>query len=138
MFLKIKCKFSSLKKKQENVEIISLLREVESITLNVFESLLSFISGPKSQSKSNGWSLVTMMMNTKRVACDEVNEFALADAALSMPISHKMKKSDTMLKEKAQNQLQNLELCIQDLEEGVESLYRHLIKTRVSLLNILN
>ncbi|EXB95390.1 hypothetical protein L484_014363 [Morus notabilis] len=49
-----------------------------------------------------------------------------------------MKKSDNTLAENAQNELQKLEMCIQDLEEGVENLYRSLIKTRVSLLNILN
>ncbi|KAK9944337.1 hypothetical protein M0R45_009910 [Rubus argutus] len=38
----------------------------------------------------------------------------------------------------AQNQLNNLESCIQDQEEGLECLFRQLIKTRVSLLNILN
>ena len=63
------CNFSPLKKDQETAEIISMLREVESITVNVFESLLSFISGPKS-SKSSGWSLVTKMMNNKRIACE--------------------------------------------------------------------
>ncbi|GMN70751.1 hypothetical protein TIFTF001_055082 [Ficus carica] len=81
-------------------------------------------------------------MNSKKVSCEEViksNEFTSADAALKLLISHKMKKnSDSTLEENAQNELQKLEVCIQDLEEGIESLYRRLIKTRVSLLNILN
>jgi len=34
-----------------------------------------------------------------------------------------------------QHQLKEFDLCIQELEEGLESLYRRLIKTRVSLLN---
>ncbi|EXB95396.1 hypothetical protein L484_014369 [Morus notabilis] len=130
-----KCTFSLLNQDQE---IVSMLREVQSITLAVFESMFSFISGPK----SNSWSLVSKLMNSKKASCENVNksnEFVNVDAALnSLLISNKSKKSDSMLEENAQNELQKLEMCIQDLEEGVESLYRRLLKTRVSLLNILS
>ncbi|GMN38269.1 hypothetical protein TIFTF001_007503 [Ficus carica] len=129
-----KCTFRLLNKDEQTV---SVLREVQSTTLAVIESMLSFISGPK----SSGWSFVSKTMNSKKVSCEEVNEeneFASVDAALNLLISHKMKKSDSTLEENAQNELKKLEICIQDLEEGVESLYRRLIKTRVSLLNILN
>ncbi|TXG69010.1 hypothetical protein EZV62_003945 [Acer yangbiense] len=72
----------------------------------------------------------------KRVASEEgeteSNEFAMVDAALLSLIDHKMSVADV------QNQLKNLELCIQDFDEGVECLSRRLIKTRVSLLNALN
>ncbi|EXB95393.1 hypothetical protein L484_014366 [Morus notabilis] len=129
-----KCTFSLLNKDQE---IVSMLKEVQSVTLAVFESMFSFISGPKSSS----WSLVSKLMNSKKVSCEEankLNEFANADAVLnSLLISQKSKKSDSTLEENAQNELQKLEMCIQDLE-GVESFYRRLIKARVSLLNILN
>ncbi|EXB95398.1 hypothetical protein L484_014371 [Morus notabilis] len=127
--------FSLLNKDEE---IVSMLYEVHSITLTVFQLMFAFISGPKSSS----WSLVSKLMNSTKVSCEDVNksnEFASADASLnSLLMSHKMKKSDSVLDENAQNELQKLEMCIQDLEEGVESLYRRLIKTRVSLLNILN
>ncbi|GMN73497.1 hypothetical protein TIFTF001_052197, partial [Ficus carica] len=52
-----KCSFSLL---SEDQEIVSMLREVQSVTLSVFESVLSFISGPKSSS----WSLVSKLMNS--------------------------------------------------------------------------
>ncbi|KAM1760857.1 hypothetical protein ACFX11_003738 [Malus domestica] len=124
-----KSTFSSPSNDNETVAIISKLRDVEKITLTVFKSLLFFVSGPKS--KPGSWSLVSKMVPTKKVACDEeteANEFAQVDAAL-----HKTIKS-----ENTQNQLQKLESCIQDQEEGLESLFRQMIKTRVSLLNILN
>ncbi|XP_031286825.1 uncharacterized protein LOC116145507 [Pistacia vera] len=93
----------------------SILKEVEAITLNVFESLLSFISGPQAQSKISGWSLVSKLMHHKKVACVEeeieANEFAKVDASLQFLIGNKTCKSDYM-KQVAdlQNQLKNLEL----------------------------
>ncbi|CAN1770779.1 hypothetical protein LINPERHAP1_LOCUS11708 [Linum perenne] len=123
-----------------NVEAISMLRETESIVLEVLESLLSFIS--QSNSKSSSWSLVSKIMTSKKnevsantnefAEKNEVsantNEFAEVDACLKTS-----KSSDEL-----QAHLKNLQPCIQDLEEGVESLFRCLIKTRSSILNILS
>uniref|UniRef100_A0A803NR01 Uncharacterized protein n=1 Tax=Cannabis sativa TaxID=3483 RepID=A0A803NR01_CANSA len=136
-----RCNFSPLNKDQETVEIVSVLREVESITLAIFQSLISFISGQNSQSKSNKWSLASVMKNSKKVCCEEVmesNKFASVDVALSIFVGQKLKKSDNKFVENVQNELKALELCILDLEGGVESLYRRLIKTRVFMLNTLN
>ncbi|KAL6214123.1 hypothetical protein ACLB2K_013561 [Fragaria x ananassa] len=119
--------FSALSKDQETIAIINKLRDVEAVTRTVFEAILSFISGPK---VSSSWSFISKKLQSKREACEEeqVNEFAEVDAALK---SHKSLDN-------AQNQLNNLETCIQDQEEGLECLFRQLIKTRVSLLNVLN
>ncbi|XP_068340271.1 uncharacterized protein [Pyrus communis] len=120
-------KGSSLNKDNKAIAIVSKLRDVEAITFTSFESLLSFIAGPKSQPRS--WSLVPKMMQSKKVACEEeteANEFAIVDAALHRSADN------------SQSQLEKLESCIQDQEEGLECLFRQLIKTRVSLLNILN
>ncbi|VVA30024.1 PREDICTED: Protein of unknown function DUF241 [Prunus dulcis] len=128
--------FSSLNKDDETFSVVSKLREVEAITLAVFESLLSFISRPKSQPSS--WSLVSKMMQSKKVACEEateINEFAEVDAALNSLIRHKASKPSA---DDAHNQLDQLESCIQDQEQGLECLFRQMIKARVSLLNILN
>ncbi|CAI0469100.1 unnamed protein product [Linum tenue] len=74
-------------------------------------------------SKPSSWSLF------KRVAsASSENEFADVDASL------KTNKSN----EEVQLHLKNLQPCIQDLEEGVESLFRRLIKTRASILTIHN
>ncbi|CAL2279816.1 unnamed protein product [Prunus armeniaca] len=130
--------FSSLNKDDETFSV-SRLREVEAITLAVFESLLSFISGPKSQPSK--WSVVKMMQPNK-LSCEEAtetNEFAEVDAALNSLIGHTTSKPDLKSADNinVHNQLDTLESCIQDQEEGVECLFRQLIKTRVSRLNIL-
>ncbi|CAN1770809.1 hypothetical protein LINPERHAP1_LOCUS11711 [Linum perenne] len=75
-----------------------------------------------SKSKSTSWSIVS-----KTTVAASGNEFAEVDACL------KTNKSS----EELQAHLKNLQPCIQDLEEGVESLFRCLIKTRSSILNIL-
>ncbi|XVF68036.1 hypothetical protein PTKIN_Ptkin10aG0170700 [Pterospermum kingtungense] len=120
----------------------SFLREVEGVTLTVFESLLTYISGTKMQPKSTNWSLVSKLMHSKRVTCEgeatEANEFERVDAVLSILIGHKTRKSSNMSSEDAQIELQKLESSIQDLEDGVECVLRLLIKTRVSVLNILS
>ncbi|KAJ4729006.1 hypothetical protein OWV82_001855 [Melia azedarach] len=118
-------------------EEVSMLREVEGVTFAAFESMLLLISGPKNSSKLRSLSLVSKIVRPKRIACEEdvaeMNEFEKVDAELS---THMTFKSDniSLLKD----QLKELECSIQDLEEGLESLSRRLIKARVSLLNIIN
>ncbi|XP_062019009.1 uncharacterized protein LOC133735629 [Rosa rugosa] len=138
-----KSSFSSTNKDNVAVALVSVLREVEAVSLTVFESLLSFISGSKAQSKMRGWSFVSKIMLNKKVACDEekseVNEFADVDAALSCLVGQETSKSDNIsCNEDVQSDLQQLESCSQDLEEGLDCLFRRLIKNRVSLLNTLS
>ncbi|CAN1770837.1 hypothetical protein LINPERHAP1_LOCUS11719 [Linum perenne] len=119
----------------ENVEAISMLREAESIVVEVLESLLSFIS--QSNSKSTSWSLVSKLMASKKNEVSaNTNEFAEVDACLKTKVDACLKTSKST--EEIQAHLKNLQPCIQDLEEGVESLFRCLIKTRSSILNILS
>lgn len=107
----------------ETMAIVSMLKQVEEVTFSVLQSLLSMIKG---QSKKN--SFFSKLMSSKKIGCEEEeSEFEKVDAAI------KMCKSGNMM----QSQLKDLESCIQDLEEGLDCLSRSLIKTRVSLLNII-
>ncbi|XP_021903865.1 uncharacterized protein LOC110819094 [Carica papaya] len=126
-------------KDDEVSSMIRLLREVREGTLVVFESLLSLISGskPPSKSSSRNWGLLSKLVDNKRLSCEEepnVNEFAMMDAALHSVIGCKIE--ETIKIENLQSMFINLELCVQDLEGGLECLFRCLIKERVSILNI--
>ncbi|KAG4967059.1 hypothetical protein JHK87_032710 [Glycine soja] len=114
-------------------QLISLLENVEVVTLSTFQALLQLISGA-TQSKSSSWSLVS-----KKVSCSQLadeSEFAQLDDALQSNMFAQTSKFENM--NKLQNQLKKVESLVQDLEEGLEFLFRRLIKSRVALLNILN
>ncbi|KAF5175730.1 hypothetical protein FRX31_034685 [Thalictrum thalictroides] len=125
-----------------NEDIITTLSEVQTITLAVFESLLSSVSNSKVGSKQSNWHLVSKLnlKRTKSVVCSEqcqdTSEFAKADAVLK---TLKGQKSFNVANlQKVQKPLEAVEMRIQGLEEELECLFRCMIKARVSLLNILN
>ncbi|KAH7833334.1 hypothetical protein Vadar_005231 [Vaccinium darrowii] len=134
--LKSKQTISEMHKDHETVAIATLLKDVEVATLAMFESLFSYMSGTKVKSRRSGFSLVLSKPKDEET---NTNEFEKVDGALNALKGHKTSRFDgTMQMEEVQNQLQKMELSIQDLEQGLECLFRRLIRTRVSLLNILN
>nr|KYP39178.1 hypothetical protein KK1_039511 [Cajanus cajan] len=126
---------SSLNKDKETFSMLSILKEAELITMSQLESLLTFLIGPKSQLKQSRWSVISKLVQPKRISCEsevsDSNEFEMVDTVLKLLISSKPSSIENF-----QSHVQNLELCIEDIEVGVERLSRQLIRTRVTLLNI--
>ncbi|CAE5985759.1 unnamed protein product [Arabidopsis arenosa] len=113
----------SLKVTQAEDETLAVFGEAEAITTALFDSLFSYMSGSKTCSK---WSVVSQLMNKKKATCEaQANEFTKVDSECQYEKTLKMED------------IQKLESCIQDLEDGLESLSKSLIKYRVSFLNIL-
>ncbi|XP_022748869.1 uncharacterized protein LOC111298420 [Durio zibethinus] len=121
----------------ETKAIVSILREVESVTSSMFNHLLSLINGPNPGS----WLLFSKLMHHKRITWEEagrdINGFENVDTALKSLASQKMSKSENIMNLEIQNHLKDLELCIQVLEDGFDCLFRCMIKARVSLLSSL-
>ncbi|CAL9223265.1 unnamed protein product [Arabidopsis halleri] len=115
----------SLKVKQDQEfsdKSLVVFEEAEVVTIALFDSLFCFMSGSKTCSK---WSVVSKLMTKKILTCEaQGNEFTRVDSKFQSEKTLKMED------------VQILESCIQDLEDGLESLSKSLIKYRVSILNI--
>ncbi|XP_051123974.1 uncharacterized protein LOC127246573 [Andrographis paniculata] len=90
--------------------IMEMLKQTTEFDFAVLKSALMVLSTEKGRSKKSSWSLTSMFTQGVDTA-DVQNVF---------------------------EQLKSSELAVQELEEELEAFYRTLVKTRVSLLNVLN
>ncbi|KMS95143.1 hypothetical protein BVRB_011940 [Beta vulgaris subsp. vulgaris] len=120
----------SLKQRENDESIMRVLKDAEIISLATLKSLLSYMMGKKKVSQTRGWSLVNKLVKSKNLSHDSENatEVENLDYALC-----KNAESKVVMK-----QLETLEIVILKLEESLESVSRCFVKTRVSLLNVLN
>ncbi|KAG6773778.1 hypothetical protein POTOM_021095 [Populus tomentosa] len=125
---------SLLDQDQHLSAVIRVIREVNVISCSVFLSLLLFMS-TSSKPKQSRWSLVSKLMHKGVTTCEEkqenVNELVAVYAALS-EVSDSEKVKITYKK------LEALVISIEDLERCLERVFRVLIKTRASLLNVIS
>ncbi|WOL13182.1 hypothetical protein Cni_G21955 [Canna indica] len=111
-------------KESDSWMVIRSLRETREVTISFLQSIFSFLStpGPKTKSSSR-WSLISKALHKRKVSCEDKLEDVGANDGEA---------------ETAQYQLQTLQSSIEDIEAGLESLFRRVIKNRVSLLNVLS
>ncbi|KAG8501588.1 hypothetical protein CXB51_003916 [Gossypium anomalum] len=114
-----------MSKDGETGAMISTLKQVVAATMGVARGIEPVVTSFKVHAPEK-----SKVRGRRR----ENNEIANAEAALRSFI----KSGNVKHVENVQNELQNSELCIQDLEEGLESFFRRLIKARVTVLNIVN
>ncbi|KAL4585091.1 hypothetical protein LXL04_009705 [Taraxacum kok-saghyz] len=111
---------SSVKEDQRTKSNIKMLEEMKLNTLEVFESLLTFILGPNTQSKPKGWSLVSKMIGSQRVVSHqtmEETEVRKVDHQLHALITYKKTTSDNFVVEHIQKALGEMEVSLFDLSE---------------------
>ncbi|XP_057518338.1 uncharacterized protein LOC130799251 [Amaranthus tricolor] len=92
----------------------SKLKDVQSVTVDVFKSLLSYIGG----SQKSNWSF-SKFVHAKKAEKEtaSISAFDTVDSTVEL------------------SQLIKLESEIQVIEQDLECLFRHLVKTRATLLN---
>ncbi|XP_057758429.1 uncharacterized protein LOC130979090 [Arachis stenosperma] len=120
-----------------NEEVMSVLREVIAMNVSIFQSLLTFFARPASKSKAAKW--MNKLMHKGVVASEDnsenCNELQLVDATLNILLKEGANGSNMKV---AHEQLEDLEIAIESIEIRLESLFRSMIKTKTSLLNILS
>ncbi|KAL2944801.1 Dynein heavy chain cytoplasmic [Bienertia sinuspersici] len=138
----IKMSLKNIRESQQTASdnaIESMLKDVEAITIDVFKSMLSYIGGAKLESQKSKWSLVNKLMhqgsNTEAKATN--SKFDAVEASLE-PIIKNNNGINLLQVENMRCQMIKLESEIQSLDEGLDSLFRHLVRTRATILNILS
>ncbi|KAK9690634.1 hypothetical protein RND81_09G142100 [Saponaria officinalis] len=118
--------------KDEAHATIHLMKDVQALTADTLKSLMSYIVG----SQKSGWSAVTKMIkkNTNKETC--TSEFDDVDATLNSLICQKKSGISSSQVENLMSQTFKLDSEIQDLDESLECLFRDLVKSRATLLNI--
>ncbi|KAI3947748.1 hypothetical protein MKX01_034413 [Papaver californicum] len=117
------------KQQQEYVAVVNVLKQVGDVTVTLYESLLSSYKCTLPRTTCNGWSLVSKLMIKQNSRL-----LTRLTTAKDQDVQQIIKGGDGV----TQEPLEALETSIQSLEEGLELVFRQLIKTRVSLLNILS
>ena len=118
--------------------MITVFREVNIMSISIFQSLLLLLSIPVLKSRPSRWSLVSKFMHKGAVSCAESaenTELKSVDLALGV-LSSEEAKLETM--QIALKGVEALEVSIEGLEKGLERMFRRLVKTRASLLNIIS
>ncbi|KAK1326224.1 hypothetical protein QJS10_CPA01g00286 [Acorus calamus] len=122
--------------------IVRLLNEVRALTISIFHFVLLFVGQTSPKRKMSKWSLVSRSVHRSAVACEgeQVKNSEVEVVALSLyNICYHKSSKDIIDEERfseAQKQLEALDVSIDRLESGLERMFRRLIQTRVSLLNI--
>ncbi|CAN4083529.1 unnamed protein product [Withania somnifera] len=113
--------------------VIRMLREVTTMGISVFQMMLVFLSAPISKPISK-WSLVSRFVN--KGSEGNVNEIESADVALSSLCKCGLNEVEKI--QFVQNNLENLEAHFECIENGLDNIFRCLIRSRSTLLNIVS
>ncbi|CAA2965719.1 Hypothetical predicted protein [Olea europaea subsp. europaea] len=117
---------------------IWMLREATNYTITIFRSLLVFLSSPAAS--KGGWSFVSKLKSVASYRNDDIlSEVGSVNFALySLVAALRNRNSKAVDVQMAIKKLQNLDAGIEGFEAELERLFRQLLQSRVTLLNIIN
>ncbi|OIW09633.1 hypothetical protein TanjilG_28232 [Lupinus angustifolius] len=119
--------------------VIRVLREVILMNLSIFQLLLSFLTMSSTKSKATKWFLLGKIVHKRVITCEDnlenVNELECVEEVLSTLLN----EGTNGEKMQATNEiLEALENVIESLENSLERVFRIMIRSRSSLLNIIS
>ncbi|KAK4711667.1 hypothetical protein R3W88_006180 [Solanum pinnatisectum] len=115
--------------------VIRVLREVATMGISVFQMVLNFLSASNSKPISK-WSLVSRLVNKGGDQGNNVNEIESVDAALSTQI--KCGPNEVEKSQFVQSKLETVEAHFECIEKGLDNIFRCLIRSRSTLLNVVS
>ncbi|KZV20096.1 hypothetical protein F511_00953 [Dorcoceras hygrometricum] len=123
-----------LEKAEDLKAIVTMLKEMEAISSSVLKSALILVSAEKRTSKQRSWLLLSKFTQTSHVSHEMEQEIDGGNMLYAWNVNVLQKGMGRTTKQNVLWKLKSCEMTIQDLEEGLESFFRSLVKTRVSLL----
>ncbi|KAK4764012.1 hypothetical protein SAY87_013450 [Trapa incisa] len=117
--------------------VVRALLEASSVAVSVFRSVLLFLSSPTAgQAKWSLMSRLTLKAGTveSEIKPEVVNVFEDVSAALR---SVQLKCSDVDSMRVLQSRFRQLDVGVGSIEDGLESSFRRLVRTRAALLNLI-
>ncbi|EOA18894.1 hypothetical protein CARUB_v10007523mg [Capsella rubella] len=108
------------------VAVISAMRQVVSVSVVVLKSFLELLSGRQSNIKSK---LASVLKKKKEHHEASKNELETLDSVIC---------GDSCSHDDLQKKLEEVEMSVGGFERNLEGLFRRLIRTRASLLNIIS
>ncbi|XP_052197142.1 uncharacterized protein LOC127804325 [Diospyros lotus] len=124
--------------------VVRVLGEASLITSWIFQSLWLFLSTPVGKPRPSRWSLVSSLVHKGAMAGGDGqkncrNEMEEVEMELNSLVLYGSQEDSVAERiQSVLGRLEDLKGSIEGLESGLEGLFRHLIYTRVSLLNILS
>ncbi|XP_062077243.1 uncharacterized protein LOC133782078 [Humulus lupulus] len=129
--------------------VVRVVRETSLVTSSIMGSLCLFLSTPLWKPKPSRWSLVSIMAQKGNHSNQEnnshLNELEGVDMAVRGLLSSENEgfeddddDDDEKKIEEAQKKLEALEAAMEELENGLEGLFRLFLHNRVCLLNVLS
>ncbi|WVZ23097.1 hypothetical protein V8G54_001641 [Vigna mungo] len=116
--------------------VVRVLREASWTTSSIFQTLVVFLSSPILKLKANKWAFVSRLMQKGVFAYNNHEENINELEKVDLIVDNLSRDAEAEKIQSAHGRLEALVVAIEGIEYELECLFKRLIHTRVSFLNI--